>query len=153
AALANQRVEVCAGLGGQQNFFLLADTSEKGFVGFHILHPGALESGDDLQVCARRGSLAHRQYDEGVKWNASREVEDRYLIRGVCRLDTGGQRQKATLIVESVLPAPIAGPTPPARPPGRAWFVRTGASGGDGSREKPFRDPFQALEKAEGGDT
>ncbi len=30
---------------------------------------------------------------------------------------------------------------------------RRARAGGDGSREKPFRDPFQALEKAEGGDT
>ena len=44
-------------------------------------------------------------------------------------------------------------PPLPARPAGRDWFVRAGSSGGDGSREKPFRDPFQALEKCEGGDT
>jgi hypothetical protein len=31
--------------------------------------------------------------------------------------------------------------------------VRAGASGGDGSREKPFKDPWQALEKVEGGDS
>lgn len=30
--------------------------------------------------------------------------------------------------------------------------VRAGSSGGDGSKEKPFKDPFQALEKVESGD-
>lgn len=40
-----------------------------------------------------------------------------------------------------------------ARPKGRDWFVRAGAKGGDGSREKPFKDPYQALEKVEAGDT
>ncbi|RKG92805.1 hypothetical protein D7V88_04920 [Corallococcus terminator] len=30
----------------------------------------------------------------------------------------------------------------------RDWFVRAGAVGGDGSREKPFRDPFQAITEA-----
>jgi len=34
----------------------------------------------------------------------------------------------------------------------RDWFVRAGASGGDGSQAKPFADPWQALEKCEAGD-
>jgi len=71
----------------------------------------------------------------------------------VYRTDTGTSRQRVTLIVEAVLPAPMFTPPLHARPAGRDWFVRAGSSGGDGSREKPFRDPFQALEKAEGGDS
>lgn len=39
------------------------------------------------------------------------------------------------------------------RPKGRDWFVRAGNMGGDGSKDKPFRDPFQALEKCQSGDT
>ncbi|MBL8911874.1 MAG: right-handed parallel beta-helix repeat-containing protein, partial [Archangium sp.] len=38
------------------------------------------------------------------------------------------------------------------RPKGRDWFVRAGAKNGDGSKEKPFKDPYQALEKVEAGD-
>lgn len=34
----------------------------------------------------------------------------------------------------------------------RDWFVREGAQGGDGSMQKPFGDPWQALEKVEAGD-
>jgi len=34
---------------------------------------------------------------------------------------------------------------------GRDWFVRAG-SDGDGSMEKPYGDPWQALEKCEAGD-
>ncbi|HEU4591108.1 MAG TPA: right-handed parallel beta-helix repeat-containing protein, partial [Steroidobacteraceae bacterium] len=81
------------------------------------------------------------------------EVEKTYWLRGVYRSDLGVTRQKATLIVEEVSPAPMFTPPLPQRPAGRDWFVRAGSSGGDGSREKPFRDPFQALEKCEGGDT
>src|SRR5580704_304306 len=33
----------------------------------------------------------------------------------------------------------------------RDWFVRAGSSG-DGSREKPFGDPFEALDKCEAND-
>ena len=32
------------------------------------------------------------------------------------------------------------------------WFVRAG-SDGDGSKDKPFKDPYLALEKAEAGDS
>src|SRR5207248_8381170 len=39
-----------------------------------------------------------------------------------------------------------------ARPHGRDWFVTAGATGGDGSRQKPFKDPWQALEAAKPGD-
>lgn len=34
----------------------------------------------------------------------------------------------------------------------RDWFVRAGATGGDGSRAKPFGDPWEALERVEAGD-
>lgn len=34
----------------------------------------------------------------------------------------------------------------------RDWFVRAGNIGGEGSLEKPFADPWQALEKLEAGD-
>ena len=34
----------------------------------------------------------------------------------------------------------------------RDWFVRAGATGGDGSRDQPFSDPWQALERVEAND-
>src|SRR6185369_10965874 len=34
---------------------------------------------------------------------------------------------------------------------GRDWFVRAGSTG-DGTKEKPFKDPYLALEEAEPGD-
>ena len=40
----------------------------------------------------------------------------------------------------------------PERPKGRDWYVRAEEKGGDGSKDKPFRDPYQALEKANAGD-
>ena len=39
-----------------------------------------------------------------------------------------------------------------APPAGRDWFVRAGAAGGDGSREKPFADPWQALAACQASD-
>jgi len=43
--------------------------------------------------------------------------------------------------------APSSGLAAAARPQGKDWFVRAGAQGGDGSKDKPFKDPYQALEK------
>ena len=68
-------------------------------------------------------------------------------------IDPPTSLQKVTLLVDAILPGPAVSISTVERPQGRDWFVKAGASGGDGTREKPFRDPFQALEKAEGGDT
>jgi hypothetical protein len=104
-------------------------------------------------VLIPRFSFPSRQYDEARSYQRGKEVEKTYTLRGLVRTDTTSTRQKATMIVESIAPAPAFAPPIPPRPEGRDWFVRAGSTGGDGSREKPFRDPFQALEKAEGGDT
>ena len=34
----------------------------------------------------------------------------------------------------------------------RDWFVRQDSGGGDGSLQKPFADPWMALDKCEAGD-
>jgi Right handed beta helix region len=153
SSLANQRVELRAGLGYEQNAYLLADASPAAHMGIHVYRP----SSDDgsIYVLAKRFTLPNRQFEEAIKYNNGREVESIYLLRGIYRtdIDPPSFRQKVTLIVESILPAPFVAANPASRPEGRDWFVKAGTSGGDGSRQKPFRDPFQALEKAEGGDT
>jgi len=151
ASLANTRVQLRAGLGFEQNVSLLADAKPETHMGIQAYQPGS----DDvsIRVLIPRHSLPARQYQDAVKYSRGMEVESCYLLRGVYRTDVdGSSRQKVTLVVEGVLPAPLVVSAPSARPAGRDWFVRAGASGGDGSREKPFRDPFQALDRAEGGD-
>jgi hypothetical protein len=151
ASLANTRVELRVGLGSEQNTQLLADAPVETHMGVRVYNPGTDEN--SCYVLIPRNSFASRQYREGRNYQRGMEVEKTYWMRGVYRTDTGTARQKATLVVEAVEPAPLFTPPLPARPVGRDWFVRAGSSGGDGSREKPFRDPFQALEKCEGGDT
>ncbi len=76
-----------------------------------------------------------------------------HLVRGTAYVSTG--YPKAAFFIDSIERyegAPTAAAAP-ARPKGRDWFVRAGATGGDGSKEKPFRDPFQALEKVQAGDS
>ena len=150
-ALANARVELRVGLGGSQNTNLLADATSETHMGVRVYNPGSDD--ESFYVLIPRNSFPSRQYNESRNYPRGMEVEKTYWVRGVCRTDTVNTRQKATMIVESIAPAPAFAPPIPTRPEGRDWFVRAGSSGGDGSREKPFRDPFQALEKAEGGDT
>jgi hypothetical protein len=60
---------------------------------------------------------------------------------------------KAAFHIDSIEPFVAEAVVAAARPKGRDWFVKAGAMGGDGTREKPYRDPFQALERCESGDS
>ena len=149
-AAANARVELRVGLGGEQNSMLLADAPPDTHMGVKIYQPATDDS--PLMVLIPRYTLPARQYRDAMTYSRGLDVESIYLLRGVYRTDVAPtSRQKATLVVESLVLAPLAEVVPP-RPEGRDWFVRAGSKGGDGSRDKPFRDPFQALDKAEGGD-
>lgn len=149
--LNGRRVEVRVAMGNERNGFVLKDTTAEKHLGFDVMHPGGESLPEQLHVYATRYGLAHRQWEQSAKSNNPREVEDWYLLRGIYRVVEGG-RQKATLEVEQIVSTEPPPKPKVTRPQGRDWFVRAGATGGDGTREKPFRDPFQALEKAEGGD-
>ncbi len=153
ASLSNQRVELRVGLGFEQNVLLLTDAPPETHMGIRIYKPGTDDG--SIFVLARHNTLPNRQFEEAIKYTNGREVESAYLLRGIYRtdIDAVNSRQKMTLVVESIVPGPFVADTESPRPQGRDWFIKAGASGGDGSREKPFRDPFQALDKAEGGDT
>lgn len=73
-----------------------------------------------------------------------------YLVRGTAFATAGVP--KAAFRIDSIerFEATAAAV---ARVKGRDWFVRAGSTGGDGSKDKPFRDPFQALEKCQAGDS
>jgi hypothetical protein len=150
-SLANERVELCAGLGFEQNATLLSEANPTTHMGIRIYQPSS--DVGSIFVLARHNTLPNRQFEEAIRYTNGREVESTYRLRGIYRTDLEPtSRQKVTLVVESIVPAPLVAPNPAARPEGRDWFVKAGASGGDGTLEKPFRDPFQALDKAEGGD-
>jgi hypothetical protein len=150
AGLANAPVELRVGFGTEQNIDLLADAPSATHRGVRVYKPGSDE--DTSMVLMRRGGFASRLYDEARTYQRGMEVESTYWLRGIYRTGLTSTRQQATLIVEGIAGAPMQAAPLPGRPYGRDWFVRAGSSGGDGSREKPLRDPFQALEKAAGGD-
>ncbi len=76
-----------------------------------------------------------------------------HLVRGTAYAVAGVP--KAAFFIASIerFEGAAATAAAPARPQGRDWFVRAGSTGGDGSKDKPFRDPFQALEKVQAGDS
>lgn len=83
-------------------------------------------------------------------WNGSGKPWKLFLARGTAYAIKS--YPKAGLQLDSLEPydAPVVYSE---RPKGKDWFVRAGASGGDGSKEKPFKDPWQALEKVGAGDS
>ena len=76
-----------------------------------------------------------------------------HLVRGTAYAVAGVP--KAAFFIDSIErdEGVAAATAKAARPKGRDWFVRAGASGGDGDKDTPFRDPYQALEKCQAGDT
>jgi hypothetical protein len=149
--LEGRPIEVLVAIGNERNGFVRDGITSEKYLGFDVYYPGGERFPDTINVYALRNGSAHRQFQDTTKSNNAREAEDWYLLRGIGHL-SNVTRQKATIEVQSIVPAsgPAKAVTP--RPTGKEWFVRAGSSGGDGSREKPFRDPFQALEKAGEGD-
>lgn len=100
----------------------------------------------------KKGSNANRSADAASGyWQGSGTPPKLYLARGTAYAMKGMPR--AGLQLDSLEPFEAASAAADTnRPKGRDWFVRSGAQGGDGSKDKPFRDPWQALEKVQPGD-
>ena len=111
---------------------------------------GRVGGGDRIVGIYRKGSSAERVFEEARYFGSFvGEATELYLVRGTARASS--EYPKARFIVDSIERYEVSVATV-ARPVGRDWYVRAEEKGGDGSREKPFRDPYQALEKAVSGD-
>lgn len=103
----------------------------------------------------KKGTNAERLVDADQGNYRGRDKPSRvHLVRGTALAVPGVP--KAAFCIDSIERFEDAAPTTAAadaRPRGRDWFVKAGATGGDGNKDKPFRDPFQALEKAQAGDS
>ncbi len=111
---------------------------------------GRVGGGDRIVGIYKKGTNAERVFEAAKTFgNFVGEAMELYVVRGTARASTG--TPKARFIVDSIEPYEVA-TTSAARPVGRDWYVRAEEKGGDGSKEKPFRDPYQALEVAGAGD-
>jgi hypothetical protein len=101
----------------------------------------------------KKGSSAQRQAEAARGWwNGSAPAPTKtYIARGTAVQMNGFP--KAGFFLDSLDPNDASAGTLVNRPKGRDWFVRSGAQGGDGSKDKPFKDPWQALEKVGAGDS
>jgi hypothetical protein len=112
-------------------------------------------SGDHERLLGfyKKGSSAQRFVEENDgQYNGSGTPPKVYTAKGVAYGLKG--LPKSAFLIESIDAQDAAGSSSAgARPTGRDWFVRAGATGGDGSKDKPFKDPWQALEKVEAGDS
>lgn len=119
-------------------------------------HLGAVlyeKGGEHRQLLGffRKGSSAQRFVDDNAGLFTGTGTPGKlFVARGVAHALKGLPR--TGFFIESI-ELDAGGGEVAARPAGRDWFVRAGASGGDGSKDKPFKDPWQALEKVEAGDT
>lgn len=99
----------------------------------------------------KRGSSVNRFVGENMGfYSGSGKPEKVFTVKGTAYVVKN--LPKAGFLIDSITPVQ-AGSMAKARAKGRDWFVRAGSSGGDGSKEKPFKDPYLALDKCEAGDT
>lgn len=99
----------------------------------------------------KQGTAANRVVNEfRGHYNGSGQATRLFVVQGVAHALTGVP--KAGFFIESIVPYEAA-TAARVRAVGRDWFVRAGAKKGKGTKDKPFRDPYQALALCEAGDT
>ncbi len=155
-AMDGKAVEVVVAIGGVSSIngvVNLPGVTPKTHEASNLYMP---DGSNRVLIVWERGTPVAKAVDEAIYnggYNGSGKATRLYTVRGIAKaVDYGAGRPKPGLLVESIEPAGAPAAASAPRPVGRDWFVRAGASGGDGSREKPFKDPFQALEKAAQGD-
>jgi hypothetical protein len=100
-----------------------------------------------------KGSNAERLCNAATgRYDGRGKPETLHVVRGIAYHIPVGV-PKAAFFIESMEKYEPGAAADEKRPPGRDWFIVAGAAGGNGTKEKPFRDPWQALEKSESGDT
>ncbi|MBI3854557.1 MAG: right-handed parallel beta-helix repeat-containing protein [Planctomycetes bacterium] len=99
-----------------------------------------------------KGTTPERICQDGhMSYRGGGKPETLYVVKGIAYESTGFP--KHAFFIESMEKYDPSTAPAAARPKGRDWFIVMGAAGGDGTKEKPFKDPWQALEKCESGDS
>ena len=150
-SIDKKNVEIAGAFGSQKSWYPIAGISEKEYLGVE-LYDIKEQQGLPPVIYVKRGTNAEKTVNEAQKWSGTGTPVDKFIFRGVVKYDSASSaRFKGTLLVDSITPF-TAKTEEVKRLVGRDWFVRAGSSG-NGTKEKPFRDPWQALEKCTAGDT
>ncbi len=150
AAKDGKPIEMLVAIGGVANISTMPSSYGKDEIaGVFLFDPDG--KGERVTGFFRKGSTADRICSDGVgNYQGQGKPEQLHRVRGIAHQVAGVIKGAIFLeTIERFEAVAVA----VVRPRGRDWFVRAGAMGGDGSREKPFRDPFQPLERCEAGDT
>ncbi|MFO0598056.1 MAG: right-handed parallel beta-helix repeat-containing protein [Myxococcaceae bacterium] len=151
ASVNGQALEMVVGISSVANIGGIPDQYKKTEYSGTTLHQ---PDGDFARVVGffKNGSSVQRTVDgaQGY-WNGSNGKPDRlWVVKGVAYAISWNP--KGAFLIDSIEEKTADFGDDANRTVGRDWFVRAGAQGGDGSKEKPFKDPWQALEKVEQGD-
>jgi hypothetical protein len=138
-------IEIVAGLDGVTGVAGLPEISADTHRAVHLKDA----KGENRTIAVFKKGTSIERFVDAVPSYGSGPPRDLFVVRGTARARPAGY-PRHMLAIDAIEPfeRPVASSS---RPQGRDWFVRAGESG-DGSRERPFRDPFQALEKAAPGD-
>lgn len=149
-AFHGKAVELLVGLGEVANVGSAPDTFKKDTIsGYKIWDKDG--SGKWTTGFASKGTSAERICSGAyMDYRGAGKPETLFLAKGIA-YETNGYPKHA-FYIESIEKYE-AGAVASVRLKGRDWFIVMGAAGGNGSKEKPFKDPWQALEKCEAGDS
>jgi hypothetical protein len=151
--LDGKRVEIIGALGREYEIFGFEGIKENEYRGFEF-HDVQEQLGQCPVIYVRKGTKADRMFKGLNWWDGNGTPSEKHLVRGLAKYDSGSTLfRKGTVLVDSisaVVEQPVAAQNRP-RPVGRNWFVRAGSTG-NGSRDSPFKDPWQALDVAKSGD-
>lgn len=151
AKVDGQALELVVAIGGVANISQMPASFDKQKITGYFLHDAQGEGARVTGFCAK-GTNAERVCEKAMgRYQGSGKPEELFRVRGTAYAVQNVP--KAAFHIEAIEPYVAEAVAAKARPKGRDWFVKAGTSGGDGSREKPFRDPFQALERCEAGDS
>ncbi|HZE96331.1 MAG TPA: right-handed parallel beta-helix repeat-containing protein [Planctomycetota bacterium] len=146
-----KNVEFLVGMGEVANVQSAPATYKKDTItGYKIWDKDG--SGKWTTAFMMKGTNAERTCEGGyMSYRGGGKPDTLYVARGIAYETTG--YPKHMFFVETIEKYDPSSAPAAARPKGRDWFISMGAAGGNGSKEKPYKDPWQALEKCEAGDS
>jgi hypothetical protein len=149
--VSGKEMEMIVSMGGVANTSAMpAQYKQDQIVGYRLYDKEG--QGKTVTGFMMKGSNAERICGANfMSYDGRGKPETLFVVRGIAY--EVQNVPKAAFFIESMEKFEPGAVTADRRPPGRDWFIVMGATGGNGSKDKPFKDPWQALEKCEAGDT
>ncbi|MCC6810980.1 MAG: right-handed parallel beta-helix repeat-containing protein [Deltaproteobacteria bacterium] len=150
ASVNGKAIEMIVAIGEVANIGSMPEQYKKDqILGYKLYDPDG--QGKSATGFMMKGTNAERVCNDTTGTYRGQGKPDKiFVAKGIAYAVSGYPKQ--AFFIESIERYEPGAVSDANRPKGKDWFVRAGSTGGNGSREKPFKDPFQALEKVESGD-